>query len=200
MPWRPDYITVDELKHFLRIYDTDDDIELAAVVGAASRAIDKHTNRQFGKVDSPVSRRYRAWFDYGRGLWCFDIDDLMDVAGLMITVGGTVLTAADYELEPVNAAADDKPWTLLTVQSASATQPTGVGYELDAWASWGWLAYPVPVVEAAYLQSSRFNSRRDSPYGVAGSPDQGTPVRLLSRVDPDVGVSLTDYIRPRRTG
>jgi hypothetical protein len=46
------------------------------------------------------------------------------------------------------------------------------------------------------LQASRFYARRDSPYGVAGSPDLGSEVRLLSKVDPDVAVSLADYVRP----
>jgi len=60
---------------------------------------------------------------------------------------------------------------------------------------WGWSAVPVPVKEATYLQASRFHSRRDSPYGIAGSPDQGSELRLLSRVDPDVAVSLSDFVR-----
>ena len=59
MAWAPDYITTEELKASLRISDTVDDAELPAVVTAASRAIDQHCNRQFGKVDAPVQRFWR---------------------------------------------------------------------------------------------------------------------------------------------
>jgi hypothetical protein len=60
-------------------------------------------------------------------------------------------------------------------------------------ALWGWTAVPVAVKQATLLQASRFFSRRHSPYGVAGSPELGSEIRLLARVDPDVGVSLRDY-------
>jgi hypothetical protein len=45
------------------------------------------------------------------------------------------------------------------------------------------------------LQASRLDFRRVAPAGVAGSPETGSEVRLLARVDPDVAVSLKDYIR-----
>jgi hypothetical protein len=57
---------------------------------------------------------------------------------------------------------------------------------------------PSAVKLATRLQASRFMARRDSPYGVAGSPDAGSEIRLLSRVDPDVAVALRGFSRPRR--
>jgi hypothetical protein len=56
------------------------------------------------------------------------------------------------------------------------------------------------VLAAAKLQCARWNFRRDAPAGVAGSPDQGSEIRLLSRLDPDVAVSLAGLSRPRRAG
>jgi hypothetical protein len=60
MAWAPDYITAEQLAAYLRITDDDDDVELAIAVGAASRAIDNHTNRQFGKVDAAEQRLYTS--------------------------------------------------------------------------------------------------------------------------------------------
>jgi hypothetical protein len=55
------------------------------------------------------------------------------------------------------------------------------------------IAYvPAPVTAGALLQSCRIHARRQSPYGVAGSPEGGI-VRLLSRLDPDVELMLRPY-------
>jgi hypothetical protein len=62
-------------------------------------------------------------------------------------------------------------------------------------ATWGWTAVPATIKKATLLQASRFYKRRDAPFGVAGSPDMGSEMRLLAKVDPDVEVMLGDYRR-----
>jgi hypothetical protein len=199
MAWRPDYITLDQLKDYKTIDDDVDDAELQTAISAASRAIDKATNRQFGKVDAPIARVYRAWFNCDRGRWVVSIDDLQSTSGLVVTIGGTVVTK--YTLEPRNAVADGLAWTSLVLGlDAEAMPSSGDEYEVTAAAPWGWAAVPDAVVEACYIQSHRFANRRDSPYGVAGSPQQGSELRLLARLDPDVKVSLGLYVRPRAVG
>src|SRR5258705_6865705 len=189
--WAPDYITLVQAKNNERIKDAVDDAELAADITAASRAIDDHCNRQFGKVAAPEQRAYTAWYDYERCRWVVDIDDLQDATGFVLTIGGTAVTK--YTLAPANAVLKGKAWTELIVARDAEAQPTGVQYEALATAAWGWTAFPVPVTKACRLQTSRFSARRDSPYGIAGSPQQGSELRLLSRVDPDVAVSLRGY-------
>lgn len=198
MAWKPDYVDADQLAAYMRITDDDDDAELAIAAGAASRAIDSHTNRQFGKVDAAEQRLYTAYYDYDRCRWVIPVDDFMTVAGLVVLVDGVALTG--FVKEPVNASQEGKPWTQLLVDADSPVQPTGAQYEVAATVLWGWTAVPNAVFLAARLQGSRFASRRDSPYGIAGSPDTGSEMRLLARVDPDVGVSLRDYVRPREVG
>lgn len=195
MAWRPDYITSDELKSELKIEDTDDDAWIALVIGAASRAVDRHTRRQFGLADAPVERFYAdALYRVGRSRWVLDIDDLMTVTGLAVAIGGSAVTGS--VLEPRNAAADGKPWTrLVLADGVPGVWPTD-DPAVAVTARWGWTAVPTAVKAATMLQASRFYARRDSPYGVAGSPDLGSEVRLLSKVDPDVAVSLADYVRP----
>lgn len=198
MAWAPAYLTSDELKAFIRVTDTVDDVEVASAIEAASRAVDDHCSegrtppdRQFGQVAAPEARRYTA---RPRGCrWVVDIDDLMDAAGLTVAVPAGAITL--YDLTPVNAAVKGRPWTQLVVNPDSTVQPTGEAYEVTVTARWGWSAVPVTVKNATKLQASRFLARRDSPYGVAGSPDQGSELRLLARVDPDVAVMLRPYVR-----
>lgn len=195
MSWAPDYTNVSDAKAFLRIGDTVDDVELAMFITTASRAIDDHTNRQFGLVSAPEERLYTARPDYERGLWVVDIDDLMTIVGMSVEVSGTASTG--YILEPVNALATARPWTRIAFGEDSAVTPVGDEYEVAITARWGWTTVPVAVEQATLLQASRFNARRDSPYGIAGSPDQGSELRLLARLDPDVAVSLRSLVRPR---
>lgn len=198
MAWAPDYITTAELKASLRIGDTVDDAELPAAVTASSRAIDLYCNRQFGKVDAPEQRWYTPRYSCRRGRWVADIDDLMSAVGLVVVVGDTTVTK--YTLEPRNAAARGLPWTRIVFAADAERQPTGCVDEVAPTASWGWTAIPLGVKQASKLQGSRFAHRRDSPYGIAGSPDAGSELRLLARVDPDVTVSLAGLVRPRKLG
>jgi len=56
---------------------------------------------------------------------------------------------------------------------------------------------PTTVKQATLLQASRVFARREAPFGVAGSPDMGSELRLLEKVDPDVAVMLVPYVRNR---
>jgi len=200
MVWAPDYLTVSEAKAFLRIGDAVDDAELAVAITAASRAIDEHCNRQFGLLAAAELWSYTARPDLDRGRWVVDIDDLMTVTGLIVEVP-TVGITTQFTKEPANAAAKGRPWTRLVFDIDAAVTPVSTNnYAVNVTGRFGWTTVPVPVDQAALLQVSRFISRRDSPYGIAGSPDQGSELRLLARVDPDVGVSLRSYVKPRAVG
>lgn len=201
MAWKPDYITDTELKSFLRIDDTDDDTELGFAITAGSRAVDRATNRQFGKTDEAESRLYTAEWSRRLRRWVIVIDDIQTTTGLAINADldddGTFDDEIDdYDLEPINAAKKGKPYERIVVKPDSTNHPSelrnGVQVAVD---QWGWDAVPDTVKQATLLQSSRFHARRFSPYGVAGSPDTGSELRLLARVDPDVAVALSDYVR-----
>lgn len=193
MVWRPDYLTLAEAKAFLRVTDTVDDVEIAGWVTAASRAIDARCNRQFGKLAAAAVRTYRepASYDPRSGLWLVEIDDVQDATGM--TVGGVTYATSGAVLLPDNAPADGLPWTRL----GFTTCPT---MPLAVLAVWGWTGVPAQVPAATKLQCSRWNKRRDSPYGIAGSPDQGSEMRLLAKLDPDVATTLAGLSRRRRAG
>lgn len=186
MAWAPDYATSSDLKSYARIPDTEDDAQVALAVAAASRAVDQATGRQFGVVAEAEERFYEPVYDRRRGCWVVTIDDLMSTEDM--TVNGAAYDAGLHRLEPRNAPAKGRPWTELVITSGGSA-------EVAITALWGWTAVPDAIEQATLLQANRFLSRRNSPYGVAGSPDQGSEVRLAARVDPDVKVSLGPYIR-----
>jgi hypothetical protein len=195
MSWAPDYITTEEYKGFSRLDDPIDDVEIALYITASARAIDRHTNRQFGNTGTATDRLYVASPRLDRGRWVLVIDDTMDDDLTVTTAAGE---ATDYRLEPANAADEGKPWTRLVFGRDEPNVPTVDDLDVTVRTVWGWSAVPSAVKLASRLQTSRFAARRDSPFGIAGSPDQGNELRLLARLDPDVAVSLGAYVRPRR--
>jgi hypothetical protein len=199
MPWRPDYLTVAEAAAYLRIPvgDTLDNAELQVWVTTASRAIDQFCNRQFGQLAAPAARTYRRTpvLDPTLGLWCFDIDDVQDATGAL--VNGVAYAASGAVLLPDNAPAENRPWTRLGVTAMPTPASPGVPAANVLTMRWGWSAQPAQVGAAGRLQVARWNFRRDAPSGIGGSPDSGSEMRLLSRLDPDVATSLVGLRRRR---
>lgn len=199
MTWKPDYLTLAELKNYFRIPtgDTQDDIELSGWITSASRAVDRRcsgvVDRQFGQEAGPVLRTYpaAAYWVPDVCLWVLDIDDLQDTTGFL--VNGVAYASSGATLLPLNAATDGRPYTQLGLASAPTDNTALTG-------RWGWTAFPAEVKSAVKLQCNRWNFRRDAPAGVAGSPDQGSEVRLLARLDPDVATVLNGLRRRRRAG
>lgn len=200
MTWAPDYITVADARAFLRVPDATDDVEIGLWVTASSRAVDKRCNRQFGQLAAPAARVYRRtpYYDPSTGLWLMQIDDVQDNTGL--TVNGTAYATSGAVLLPDNAPADGKPWTMLGFNVQPYDSAPGYPMSNTIVAKWGWLAVPSQVPAAVRLQTSRWHARRDSPFGIAGSPDQGSELRLLAKLDPDVHTSLAGLSRRRAVG
>ncbi len=222
MSWKPDYLDLDDLKEALRITDTNDDVMLAFAITAASRAIDHHCGRQFGALSVAAPRYYtpqiqevrpaRLRWAQNSGYWhryIVAIDDLMTTTNLVVKsdpdgdgLFDTTLTLdVDYRLAPFNAAADALPWTYL-VPILKANAVNGLWFpnlerSIQITALWGWTAVPAVVTQACLIQAARFFMRRQAPFGVAGSPDLGSQLRLLSKLDPDVAVLLSS-VRSQR--
>jgi hypothetical protein len=190
VPWAPDYLTDEEAADYVRAPGVELE-ELAIWCTAASRAIDKKTNRQFGQVSTLTERTYRrpAVYDRRSCLWLVEVDDVQDVTGM--TIDGTAYADSGAVLLPDDAAAKGRPYERLGFETCPDAP-------VVASALWGWTAVPAQVVGACKLQVSRWSSRRDSPYGIAGSPTSGSEMRLLSRLDPDVATTLAGLSRRRR--
>lgn len=215
MAWAPDYTTTADLEAFMRVPDSADAAVEARAITAASRLVDKATNRQFGKVAATEDRFYDAQFDKKAQRWFIEADDLMgDASDLTVHADydGSNTYATEitgFRLMDLNAAQKGKPWTEIQFPPAASF---GTSVELvPFWinntavssrsvkvrtSAWGWTAFPVSAVEATLLQASRFVQRRDSPFGIAGSPQTGSELRLLAKLDPDVEVIVRPLWRP----
>ncbi len=200
MAWAPDYSTLALLKAHMRVTDVNDDVELQACLTAASRAIDYECDRQFG---SAAQTRYyspdcQLLLDGRPALAIDDTFAAMTVTtdlannGLFAT---SLVSGTDYDLWPYNAPSDVLPWTHLLLKSTSNTYLPWTNRSVKVVGTFGWTAVPAVVADAVLIQAARFFVRRDSAYGVAGSPSLGSEVRLLARLDPDVALLLTSVKR-----
>lgn len=194
------YASLSDLKSAIRISDTDSDTLLQVALDAATSAIDEHCNRTFVAASVATTR----YFEPLNGI--VTTDDIYTTDGLIVTVAGTVIpvavpnVSAGYALIPENAASLGEPYTGLYYRS----------FPLNVWpllyaiqrasvaitAKWGYAAAIPPAVKmACLLQASRWFARRNSPYGIAGSPEMGSEIRLLAKLDPDVAVLLAGKVR-----
>lgn len=195
MAWAPLYADKEDLKGHLSITGVGADAELTRAITAACRNVDRYCDRQFGQVDSVEQRIYVAEWDRSIGAYVTVIDDLENTAGLIVEADGNTIASADYRLEPRNADKINRPFE--TIVTRTATSPTlgGGEYTLEMTALWGWNAIPTEVEQASLLEGAKLFVRRDAPFGIAGSPDLGSEMRMLALVDPDARNLLMDLRR-----
>lgn len=206
MAWAPEYVALEDFREYVRVHsdaDDADDSELEDALAGAHRSVDDHCQRQFGKTDAPESRYYVPRWSKTRRAWLVATDDLSTAVGLTVHLdtgqdGAFATEVTSYLLRPSNAAARGKPWEGLAFSAPAGAIVRGLPDEVRVSAAaggFGWLAVPRTVLLASKLQGSRFLSRRDAPFGVAGNPEQGSELRLLAKVDPDVAVMLRGFVR-----
>jgi hypothetical protein len=210
MPWAPSYATAAELQQFVRIDDSADDTVINLALDAASRMIDfacdpsPGHSRQFGKTATAEDRYFTATErGYGpsvRGQWVARLDDLASVVGLVVAVAASAGAESYTPVTgtaalPRNAVALGRPFTEILFAGSSYPSPPLLADAVRVTGVWGWPAVPGPIHEACLLQASRLLARRDAPFGVAGSAEVGSEVRLLAKVDPDVETMLRPYVR-----
>lgn len=189
------YATRAQLKLALGATATDNDALLDMALGAASAAVRSACQRDFSLATGISESRY---FQLGSYLPpSIEIDDLVDGTGLAIAFddgSGTYPTSVTtaYDLRPLNAPVRGFPYTSLVFRTwplSPAWRWTGPLAKVTS-ARWGWPAIPQAVTQATIIQASRLYKRKDSPFGIAGSPAEGNILRLLAKLDPDVQLLL----------
>lgn len=187
MAWAPDYTTRTLLKTYLDIQHDDINELLDLWITAASRNVDKFCHRQFGQVASLETREYVPVWDRHLSRSVVRIDDVTNTTGFALRdENGAAVT--DYKFYPLNALSKGKAYEELRTTSRLSASVT-------ADARWGWNAVPSSVPTGMLLQAARINARRNSPFGVAGSPQNGSEIRLLAQLDPDFITTLKPYQR-----
>jgi hypothetical protein len=199
MAWAPSYCAFTDLQDWMQDGSNISTGEHLLAIEAASRAVDRVCNRQFGLVDDAEDRYYPAFYDRNLCRWVIEIDDLMTVtAGLAVTAAsseGVYDKPIDvFTLEPVNAAARARPWTRIAVGLPAANHPTTGLATVRVTARYGWTTVPDTIKLATMIQASRLFARRHAPFGVVGNPEVGE-MRLLERLDVDLVTSVKPYVR-----
>jgi hypothetical protein len=199
------YATLEELREWFGDESARlDPGQLHRTLASVSRAIDRHCGRRFWRDNTATARTFRA--EEPGLVWT---GDFWSAAGLIVEadpagngVWSQVWDAGDYQLEPLNAAADLGSdgafawWQIAAVGSdAFPVFPRRVGVRVTA--KWGWSAVPDQVTEAALLKAASLFKRRDAPFGFAEVGDLG--VIRIGRNDPDVVEMLRPFVhvRPR---
>ena len=188
------YCTLTEVKAALRITDNIDDTLLENAVEAASRRIDGECSRRFYIDATTSARTYAA----NRSTFVF-VDDIATTTGLVVKVDDTfsgsysttLTVGTDYQNEPMNAAAQNEPITLLRALNVGFPVEGNGRALIEVTAKWGWPAIPDAIREATVLLAARQFKRLDSPLGVAGFGDLGAIV--VRRIDPDVAAMVAPF-------
>ena len=188
------YCTLAELKASLAISDSIDDTPLEAAITATSRMIDDYTGRFFyrnGTAQTPVSRYYTPLDP-----WTMNMDDNYTITEVATDdnfnqTWDTVWATSDYMLEPVNN--PQRGWPVNRILAIGRyVWPYYLPQSCRITGIWGWAAVPAEVNMATLIQAARLFTRRQSPFGIAGSPDLGT-VRLSAKLDADVETLLRPF-------
>lgn len=196
------YAELAELRAYVGIADptdtaSDDLLQLA--LDAASEQVDAYTRRTFTADAAPTQRLYSPEHP-----WYVNIDPVTTSVGLVVATDddgdGTFETTwtegTDYRLEPLNAAVEGDAWTRLAALGPRTFPRHTRRPGLRVTATFGWPGdVPAAIKEATLIQASHLYARRHAPFGVAGSPELGSEIRLLARIDPDVESLLRRYRR-----
>lgn len=189
------YISVAQLKSYLSIPDTVDDVEITDVLDSVSEEIESHCGRQFNDAGAASARLY-----FAEDFEVVYIDDLHTTIGLIVETDDdgdgtyeTTWSSSDYQLEPLNGVVEGKPgWPYWVVRAVGRSFPTGRRAGVRVTARWGWATIPPPVKQACRILGAETLKLREAPFGVAGFGEFGV-VRVRS--NPMAAAKLAPYVR-----
>lgn len=190
------YATAAELKTRLDVSGAAYDTQLTEALTVASRGVEKFCRRQFNKATAASARVY-----YPETPGMAVVDDVHTTTDLVIKTDSgadgtfeTTLTAAQYELSPLNGIVDGETgWPYWRIRAVNVCLPVATGRaSLQVTAQWGWAAVPGPVKEACLIVAEETFKLKDAPFGVAGFGEFGA-VRI--RQNPKAAEMLVPYRR-----
>lgn len=186
MPWQPRYVEPEAFDNYLRSAsgagrNHDPESVRALAIEAASRSVDNFTSRQFGKTDHAETRVFPTSIHRGRVV--VECDDLF--LAVQVQVDGVIVEGS--KMFPRNAPQKSRPWELIELPVP--------GEECTIFGDFGWESIPKTIEQGTMIQAARFLKRQESPLGVAGSPELGSELRLLDKIDPDVAVMIRSFRR-----
>lgn len=191
------YVELEQLKRSAELTGTSfADLDIRGAISAASRAIDEACSRRFYADTDANQVRY---YSPHRTDHCY-IDDLITLTSIKTDEGDdgtfeTTWVSADYVLEPLNAAADSKPYTAIRARpSGNNVFVPQYPKSLEVTGKFGWSAIPQPIVDATTILAARILKRkREAPFGVVSLGLEGA-ARITAQ-DPDVVALIGPYMR-----
>lgn len=198
------YCTLAALKAALDITDKADDGALEAAIEAASRQIDAHCGRgrKFWQDANVVARKYSPVYA-NRVV----VDDVSTLTGLIVAVDttddgtfDTTLTiSSDFQVEPVNAAAEYpvQPWTSIRLLDGTLSTFTRLASGrpvVQVTAKFGWPTVPDAVERACVIQARSVFKSQDTTFGSFALSLDGQPQRVPA-LDPMARAQLEPFVR-----
>ena len=181
------YVTLAQLKSWLKITDTTDDSELDDALASVSVEIENQTGRQFNNAGVVSTRVFEPLAPT-----LVRFDDFHTTTGLIVVVDGQTWSTDDYKLLPLNGLNNGRPWVYNRLKPLCGRWlPTGRA-SVSITANWGWATVPKPIYEACLIASSETFALKDARFGVAGWGAMGD---IRVRENPMVLKKLKPYMR-----
>ena len=186
------YCTLDEIKSYQGIGDSDSDALLEQAVEAASRTIDDHCHRTFYQV---TGARYFSPV-HPTAIY---IDDHTVITEIALDTAGdntyaTVVPTADYISTPRNHPLGAYTYTGVRILPTSTHAFARVLDYIRVTGTWGWSAIPDVIHQAALTLAAKIYHRKDAVFGVTGGDFTGDVMRIIG-IDGDVEEMLRAYVR-----
>jgi len=201
------YCDKTDLKAYIGLTGTGQDDNIDNAINAASREIDKLTDRHFYKTETVESKYFTPIELYSQ-----IVPDIANTTSLVVkldtTDDGTHETTlainTDFYLKPINPlrigevanTVKYEPYTsinILTKRSGQRFNPDIVkNIKIEAY--WGYDMVPDAIKQATLLQATRLWKRKDTPFTVYGS-DQTGVVELFQKFDPDAMKLIKGFMK-----
>lgn len=192
-----DYITSSALKSTLSLSgETYADDDIARAITAASRAIDTICKRRF-YADADVNQ-VRYYTPVSHRL--VSIDDLVTLTELATGPGdgtfpSTWTENTHFVLNPLNAAADGKPWT--SIRAVRCIWAAYLPRTVRVTGKFGWSSVPTEIEQATGILAAKLVKRaREAPFGVLTIGFETGDVARIAKVDPDIVGLTAGFVRP----
>lgn len=191
------YCDLVELKEYLGVTGTGDDLLLDALISSSQKIIDIHTGRTFEATTS-TTRYFDSSSDVDGRMLYFDTD--ICVITTVTNGDGVVISAANYFTEPRNSA----PYFAIKLKQSSAYQweATTAGDNENAIAVLGKWAYsltaPADVRHACIRLASFLYRQKDNAADLDRAVIAGNSTILPAQIPNDIRLILSPYRRLSR--
>lgn len=180
------YISDSDIKMWMNLQEGNPQTDALTleIATSISRDIEDHCHRQFNDAGAVSARVYEP-----NDRHHVIVDDFWTADGLIIQTDNdgdgvfeTTWAATDYELRPLNGIRNGRPgwpyWMICRRQGSTQRFYESLSANVQVTAQWGWQSVPDNVIQAAKMLAADTFQMKDNRFGVAGSDQFGTIVKV----------------------